>query len=117
MNNMAQNFFAVKKDFTPIGLKGYQPLDYKTKDNHVYAQEYEKRLNQNLDHLNPDIPFVGSNGQIWAFKCPTLTRHLWERMYFSNAYPHFVEWIQSNGAQAKDWYKTDVDYTYLTCEG
>lgn len=116
MNNMAQNFFAVKKDFTPIGLKGYQPLDYKTKDNHVYAQEYEKRLNQNLDHLNPDIPFVGSNGQIWAFKCPTLTRHLWERMYFSNAYPHFVEWVQSNGAQAKDWYKTDVDYTYLTCE-
>ena len=115
MNNMAQNFFVVKNDYSPIGLKGYQPLDYKTKDNHNYAQEYQKRLNQNLDHLNPDVPFVGTNGQIWAFKCPTLTRHLWERMYFSNAYPHFMEWIQSNGAQAKDWYKTDVDDTYLTC--
>ena len=116
MNNMAQNFFAVKNDYAPIGLKGYQPLDYKTKDNHTYAQEYQTRLNQNLDHLNPDIPYVGSNGQIWAFKCPVLTRHTWERMYFSNAYPHFMEWIQSNGAQAKDWYKRDVDYTYLTCE-
>ena len=116
MNNMAQNFFAVKNDYAPIGLKGYQPLDYKTKDNHIYAKEYETRLKQNLDHLNPDIPYVGSNGQIWAFKCPTLTRHTWERMYFSNAYPHFVEWIQSNGAQAQDWYKKDVDYTYLTCE-
>lgn len=116
MNNMAQNFFAVKNDYSPIGLKGYQPLDYKTKDNHTYAQEYQTRLNQNLDHLNPDIPFVGNNGQIWAFKCPVLTRHTWERMYFSNAYPHFMEWIQSNGAQAKDWYKRDVDYTYLTCE-
>ena len=116
MNNMAQNFFAVKRNFAPIGLKGYEPLDYKTKDNHIYATEYQKGLASNLDHLNPDVPFVGSNGQIWAFKCPTLTRHTWERMYFSNAYPHFKEWVESGGEAAKDWYKTDVDYTYLTCE-
>lgn len=116
MNNMAQNFFAVKNDYSPVGLKGYQPLDYKTKDNHNYATEYQKRLQQNLDHLNPDVPFVASNGHVWAFKCPTLTRHTWERMYFSNAYPHFAEWVESNGTQAKDWYKRDVNYTYLSCE-
>ncbi len=116
MNNMAQNFFAVKQDFAPIGLKGYEPLDYKTKDNHVYATEYQKFFNQNADHLSADVTYQASNGQIWAFKCPTLTRHTWERMYFSNAYPHFKEWVLSNGAQAQDWYKKDVDYTYLTCQ-
>ena len=116
MNNMAQNFFVVKKDFAPIGLKGYQPLDYKTKDNHVYANEYTKFYKQNSANLNADIPYVGANGQVWAFKCPVLTRHTWERMYFSNAYPHFKEWVLSNGAEAQDWYKRDVDYTYLTCQ-
>ena len=116
MNNMAQNFFAVKQDFAPIGLKGYEPLDYKTKDNHVYATEYQKFFNKNADHLDADVTYKASNGQIWAFKCPTLTRHTWERMYFSNAYPHFKEWVLSNGAQAQEWYKRDVDYTYLTCQ-
>ena len=115
-NNMAQNFFAVKHDYSPVGIKGYQPLDYKTKDNHNYATEYEKKLNANLDHLDANVPYKASNGQVWAFKCPTLTRHAWERMYFSNAYPHFKEWVLSNGAEAQDWYKRDVDYTYLTCQ-
>lgn len=116
MNNMQQNFFAVKKDYTPIGLKGYQPLDYKTKDNRCYADIYEQKFNQNKDHLVEGNTYVGANGEVWGFKCPVLTRHTWERMYFSNAYPHFAEWMLSNGEQAKDWYKNEVDYTYLTCE-
>ena len=116
MNNMAQNFFAVKKDYTPIGLKGYQPLDYQTKDGHVYADEYTTRLNANLDHLNPDVTYVATNGQVWAFKCPVLTRHAWEMTYFANAYPHYHEWAESNGTLSKDWYKKDLNYTYLSCE-
>ena len=116
MNNMAQNFFVVKKDFAPIGLKGYQPLDYKTKDNHVYANEYTKFYKQNSANLNADIPYVGANGQVWAFKCPVLTRHTWERMYFSNAYPHYLEWVLSDGEESKDWYKNGVNYVYLSCE-
>ena len=115
-NNMAQNFFVVKQDFAPIGLKGYQPLDYKTKDNRCYADKYQEFFNKNADHLDADVTYKASNGQVWAFKCPTLTRHTWERMYFSNAYPHFKEWVLSNGAEAQDWYKRDVDYTYLTCQ-
>ena len=116
MNNMQQTFFAVKKDYTPIGLKGYQPLDYKTKDNRCYADIYEQKFNQNKDHLVEGNTYVGANGEVWGFKCPVLTSHTWERMYFSNAYPHFAEWMLSNGEQAKDWYKNGVDYTYLTCE-
>ena len=116
MNNMAQNFFAVKNDYAPVGLKGYEPLDYKTKDGRTYANEYQKKLNQNLDHLSADVPYKASNGQVWAFKCPTLTRHAWERMYFSNAYPHFQEWVESNGTSATDWYKKDVNPLYLSCE-
>ncbi|MBR0287169.1 MAG: DUF4842 domain-containing protein [Bacteroidales bacterium] len=115
MNTLAQNFFVVKKDYTPIGLKGYQPLDYRTKDNHCYADEYAKNLEANLDHLNPDVPYVATNGQVWAFKAPVKTRHVWEMTFFANAYPHYHEWAESNGTEATDWYKRDLNYTYITC--
>lgn len=116
MNTLAQNFFAVKKDYTPIGLKGYEPLDYRTKDNHCYADEYVKNFAKNADNLVEDVTYVAKNGQVWAFKAPVQTRHAWEMTYFGNAYPHYHQWAASNGTEAKDWYKTDLNYTYLSCE-
>lgn len=117
VNTTAQNFFVVKQDWTPIGLKGYQPLDYKTKDNHVYASEYTKNFNKNAENLNASTTWVANNGQVWAFKCPTLTRHAWEKMQFSQAYPLYEGWVTSNGAQNADWYKLEnANVSYLTCE-
>lgn len=117
MNTTAQNFFAVKGDFAPIGLKGYQPLDYRTKDNHVYSDEYAKFFAQNAENLSVETTYVAKNGQVWAFKAPVMTRHAWEKQYFSKAYPNYNAWVTSGGAEHEDWYKDDsVDYTFLSCE-
>ncbi len=117
MNTTGQNFFAVKGNFAPIGLKGYQPLDYKTKDNHIYADEYQKHFQTNAENLSADVPYMAKNGQVWAFKCPVMTRHAWEKYYFGDAYPNYNAWVTSGGTEHEDWYKdSSVDYTYLTCE-
>ena len=115
-NTTSQNFFIVKGNWAPVGLKGYKPLDYKTRDNHVYTTEYAKFFAQNAENLVEDIPYVAKNGQVWAFKAPVGTRHLWEMNYFANAYPHYHEFVESQGTQHQNWYNEDVDYTYLSCE-
>lgn len=115
-NTTAQNFFIVKGNWAPVGLKGYKPLDYRTRDNHVYSQEYDKFFAQNAENLVEDIPYVAKNGQVWAFKAPVLTRHLWEMNFFANAYPHYHEFVESQGAEHQRWYAEDVDYTYLSCQ-
>ena len=43
-------------------------------------------------------------------------RHTWELMPFAVAYPHYEEWVKSNGQSHKDWYKSDVNTTALVCE-
>ena len=60
--------------------------------------------------------YKAKNGMVWGFKCPTLTRHTWELMPFAVAYPHYEEWVKSNGQSHKDWYKSDVNTTALVCE-
>ena len=117
MNTTAQNFFAVKRDFAPIGLKGYQPLDYKTKDNHIYANEYQKFFQKNAANLDSNTTYVSKDGRVWAFKAPVKTRHLWEMQAFAKGYPNFDKWAKSDGTEAVDWYKDDtVNYTFLSCE-
>ena len=115
-NTTSQNFFIVKGNWAPVGLKGYKPLDYRTRDNHVYSTEYDKFFAQNAENLVEDIPYVAKNGQVWAFKAPVLTRHLWEMNFFANAYPHYHEFVESQGQEHQNWYNEDVDYTYLSCE-
>lgn len=115
VNTTAQNFFIVKQDWTPIGLKGYTPLDYKTKDNHNYTDEYNKKV-QGKEYLTT-TPYVSTTGQVWAFKCPVLTRHVWEKQLFSKAYPLYEGWLASQGAENQDWYKLEnADVSYLSCE-
>ncbi len=117
MNTTGQNFFAVKGNFAPIGLKGYQPLDYKTKDNHIYADEYQKHFQTNAENLSAEVPYMAKSGHVWAFKCPVMTRHAWEKYYFGDAYPNYDAWVTSGGTEHEDWYKdSSVNYTYLTCE-
>ena len=116
VNTMAQNFFIVTQDWRPIGLKGYLPLDYKTKDNHIYADEYQKKI-QGKDILDTTTPYVSKTGQVWAFKCPTLTRHIWEKQSFAKAYPLYEGWVTSGGTQNADWYKLEnANVSYLSCE-
>lgn len=116
VNTTAQNFYIVRKDYTPVGLKGYKPVDFSTKNNSNYLTKYNQQFNANADHLSADTYYKGINGEVWGFKCPTLTKHLWNKMPFAWAYPNYKKWVESNGATNADWYKdADVNGRYLTC--
>ena len=110
MNTVSQNFYIVNKDYTPIGLKGYDPV--------FPVSNYRSAFNNKISgttNVTEASPYAGPNGQVWGFKCPTLTKHVWNKLYFSQAYPHYQEWLESKGAQHSDWYYTDVDGRYLSC--
>ena len=66
--------------------------------------------------VSSNNPYAGTNGMVWGFKCPTLTRHVWNKLHFSDAYPLYEGWITSMGANNAGWYFTDVDERYLVCE-
>ena len=115
VNTTAQNFFMVKQDYGAVGLKGYQPLDYSVKD---YKNGYKSKYDQIVagsSIMSATTTYVANNGQVWGFKCPTLTKHAWEKMPFSLAYPDYEAWLQSGGTQHADWYLTGND-SYLSCQ-
>jgi len=115
VNTTHQNFYIVKSDYTPVGLKGYAPYDFSVKHYADYSAKYQSVFNANKDHLSASNYYEGKNGEVWGFKCPTLTKHVWNKLGFGRAYPHYKEWVDSNGASHPQWYIEDVDGKYLTC--
>ncbi len=115
VNTTAQNFYIVKSDYTPVGLKGYTPYNFSVKNYSDYADKYKKVYNANKDHLSAEVTYMGKNGEVWGFKCPTLTKHVWNKMGFGNAYPHYEEWVTTNGTAHPRWYTEGVEGMYLTC--
>jgi hypothetical protein len=117
VNTNNQNFYIVKKDHTPVGLKGYEPLDVPAKAwSKGYKARYEEVVAANTDKVDRSTYFLATNGMVWGFKCPTLTKHTWELMPFAVAYPHYKEWVESKGVSHADWYKADVNTAALVCE-
>lgn len=109
-----QNFYIITKQFTPVGLKGYDPVLL-----HKESQSpFNTRLQQGLSSgaiASADNPYDGKGGMVWGVKCPTLTKHVWNKLYFSAAYPNYIKWLESGGKEYNDWYYTDVDGRYLVC--
>lgn len=108
-----QNFYVVTTEGVPVGLKGYTPYDiaaYQTA-----ADAYS--LASETDNVDPNVYYKSTKdeGYIWAFKCPTLTRHMWNKLPLSMAYPNYSLWLESNGANSQDWYTKDVDPRFLSC--
>lgn len=103
-----QNFYIVTKEGTPVGIMGYAPYD-------AYLDKYNQVVNNNSSKVDSEIPYKSNSGLIWAFKCPTLTRHMWNKLPFSAAYPHYIEWLDSNGTEHTDWYEEEVDGRLLSC--
>lgn len=115
INTTAQNFYIINGDFTPIGLKGYSPVLIHNES----VSKFNSKLSEAIsagDILSSDNPYAGTNGMVWGIKCPTLTRHVWNKLHFSDAYPLYEGWITSMGATNAGWYFTDVDERYLVCE-
>ena len=112
-NTLKQNFYIITKDFTPIGLKGYEPVFIHNESVNKYNSKYNSGVENGS--LDASIPYFGAQGNVWGFKCPTLTRHIWNKLYFSAAYPHYSEWVQSHGATHDNWYTEDINTLYLVC--
>ena len=115
VNTTHQNFYIVKSDYTPVGLKGYAPYNFLVKNYSNYADKYQSVYEANKDNLSSSTYYMGKNGEVWGFKCPTLTKHVWNKLGFGRAYPHYTEWVSSNGASYPRWYVDDVQGVYLTC--
>ena len=116
VNTNNQNFYLVKANHVPVGLKGYEPLDVPVKDwSKGYKARYQEVAAGNAN-IDQSTYFLATNGMVWGFKCPTLTKHTWELVPFGQAYPHYKEWVESKGAVHADWYKADVNTTALVCE-
>ena len=122
VNTTQQNFYIVKTKFGAVGLKGYAPLDGYVKDTEFkngYRAQYDAMVAkpEYAPNMDPSTFYLASNGMVWGFKCPTLTRHAWELMPFCEAYPHYEEWVKSNGATHADWYKEgNYNTTAVVCE-
>lgn len=113
METTRQNFYIMKKDFSTIGLKGYNPVFSPAAKANVTNQKQQTGVDNGT--LDPAIPYYGTNGAVWGIKVPTLTRHIWNKLYFSQAYPHYHDWVSSNGMNYPDWYKNDINEMYLVC--
>lgn len=113
MNTNAQNFYIINKDWKPVQLKGYPLIEHHSQAVTIYNNKLTEGVNNG--DIDADNPYVAKNGQVWGIKCPTLTRHIWNKLYFSMAYPNFSDWVVSNGVDFRDWYLNDVDERFLSC--
>ena len=114
----SQNFFclATPKDrndvkLKPVGLKGYDPVLVHSES----VASYNNMLTEGAGNILTNNPYAGTEGQVWAFKCPTRTKHVWNKMYFDMAYPNYANWIKTDGAENADWYYNDIDGRFLVC--
>ena len=109
-----ENFYIVNKNYRPVHLSGYRPADFKVKDYNSYAAKYEEIFAQNTDKLDPEVPYLSKDGLVWGVKCPVLTKHVWNKLNFSDAYPKYMNWVDSNGEEDRDWYETS-DGRFISC--
>lgn len=114
----SQNFFclASPKDrkeiqLKPVGLKGYDPVLIHSES----EAAYNTMKAEGAANILADNPYAGTEGQVWAFKCPTRTKHVWNKMYFDMAYPNYANWIKTDGKEDADWYYNDIDGRFLVC--
>ena len=116
-NTLAQNFYIITMDWRTVGLKGYDPVFINDSVHKNQVSKYNSTLAEGVEagYITEDNPYAGTNGMVWGLKCPTLTKHVWNRLYFSDAYPHYEEWMASEGTTNSDWYYKDVNPFYLTC--
>ena len=119
VNTTNQNFYIIAKNggsYVPVGLKGYQPAEVAIKGfPNGYKALYDNAVSADGSQFSTSTPYMSQDGHVLAFKCPVLTHHVWEKMYFSLAYPQYENWVRSRGAENTDWYKEQVDSLYLTC--
>ena len=113
-----QNFFQTTEGYIVIGKPMLRAeIKFAGKNRSEITDNEGKRYeptrfytNYDVDAAKADvemingIPYCNKNGFVWGVKVPVGVKHTYERVPFAEAYPQFTEWVQSNGAQNKDWY-------------
>lgn len=99
LDTKKQNFFIVAKNTNDreIHLKGYQPTRLYT----TYDGDCLKGADYSMQN---GTTYCNENGYVWAMKVPVGVQHAYESKSFSLAYPKFLKWTESNGAENQDWY-------------
>ena len=95
--------------------KAISKNNFKVKGYNSYKTKFDQVVAANSELLLAGTTYCNKDGLVWAIKCPTLTKHVWNKLYFSSGYPHSDNWVATDGAEDKDWYIKDVDGRYA-CE-
>jgi len=110
-NTESQNFYMVTNKGYEIHMKGYQPTASYT--------AYSKDAASGNATMDSSTPYSTSDGLVWGFKTPVLTKHVWEKQSFYKAYVHYKDFLANKGTSYKDWYinnSTNVpDNTTIVC--
>ena len=53
--------------------------------------------------------YYSNDGLVWAINIPFDIQHAYEKTDFLKAYPQMLEWAQSGGAVAQEWYLHGVE--------
>lgn len=93
-----QNFFIVTNTSKEIHMKGYRP---------TYSYTNYDADSQGL--MMDNVPYCNKNGFVWGIKVPVGVAHASEKILFTEAYPKFKEWVESDGSKNKDWYLYPAD--------
>lgn len=106
LDTKKQNFFIVAKNGgdREIHMKGYKPTRFYT----TYDEDSKKGADTSMQS---GTTYCNEKGFVWAMKVPVGTKHAYESKAFKLAYPNFLKWAQSNGAESQDWYlHPNMDY-------
>lgn len=93
-----QDFFLITNEGREIHLKGYEPS--------ALYKNYEDDLNQANAEQPGNTTYCTDQNLVWAMKLPWAFSHPKEKMDIVEAYTNFKGWVESNGTNHKNWYKS-----------
>lgn len=93
-----QDFFLITNEGREIHLKGYGPS--------ALYKNYETDMKQvNAEQAGKE-PYCTDKNLVWGLKLPWAFSHPKEKVDIVEAYTDFRGWVESNGADYKNWYKS-----------
>lgn len=91
-------------------------LDNKTLEIHEKGFPPARRSYPNFKDKGDDY-YNNCHNLVWALTVPTKIRHAKERVDFLKAYPSFIEWAESCGEEATNWYYNQAEEHLFSVPG
>ena len=103
MNSTKQDFFLETRQGGKnyeMHLPGYNPTSFYT----TYSDDLLDKAEGVVVPKSDAKTYLAADGNIWAFKVPTLTLHVTERSNFGISYPFFESWVKTGDLTYSLWY-------------